>query len=56
MKYVYIGNVPTVGGEHTYCPECGEPVIKRDGFSVLNDQVLKNHKCPKCKAKLDIIS
>lgn len=56
MKYVYIGNVPTVGGEHTYCPECGEPVIKRDGFSVLNDQVLKNHKCPKCKAKLNIIS
>jgi pyruvate formate lyase activating enzyme len=56
MKYVYIGNAPTVGGENTYCPECGEPVIKRDGFSVLNDQVLKNRACPKCKAKLDIIT
>lgn len=56
MKYVYIGNAPTVGGEHTYCPECGEPVIKRDGFSILNDQVLKSPKCPKCKTKLDIIS
>jgi len=56
MKYVYIGNAPTVGGENTYCPECGEEVIKRDGFSVLDDQVLKSRVCPKCKAKLDIIS
>jgi pyruvate formate lyase activating enzyme len=56
MKYVYIGNAPTAGGENTYCPECGEPVIKRNGFSVLNDQVLKSRQCPKCKAKLDIIS
>lgn len=56
MKYVYIGNVPSSDGENTYCPECGEPVIKRDGFSVMSDEVQKNRKCPHCKAKLDIIT
>ncbi|HEY0196428.1 MAG TPA: AmmeMemoRadiSam system radical SAM enzyme, partial [Methanobacterium sp.] len=56
MKYVYIGNAPTVGGENTYCPECGEPVIKRDGFSVLSDEIKETRKCPKCKADIDIIT
>lgn len=56
MKYVYIGNAPTVGGENTYCPECGEPVIKRDGFTVLSDEIKETRKCPKCKADIDIIT
>ncbi len=56
MKYVYIGNVPTEKGENTYCPECGEPIIKRDGFSVLNDELKKTRKCPKCKANIDIVT
>lgn len=56
MKYVYIGNIPTVDGENTYCPECGELVIKRDGFQVVSDDLKKTRKCPKCKAKIDIIT
>ncbi len=56
MKYVYIGNAPTVDGANTYCPECGEPVIKRDGFSVLSDEVKETRKCPQCKADIDIIT
>lgn len=56
MKYVYIGNVPTEDGENTYCPECGELIIKRDGFDVLSDEFKKARECPKCKAKIDIIT
>ncbi len=56
MKYVYIGNVPTADGETTYCPECGEPIIKRDGFSVLSDEIKETRKCPKCKADIDIVT
>lgn len=54
MKYVYMGNVPTGKGENTYCPECGELVIKRDGFEVVSDELKKTKECPKCKAKIDI--
>jgi pyruvate formate lyase activating enzyme len=55
IKYVYIGNAPSLGGENTYCPECGELIIERNGFQVISDE--KNIKeCPKCKAKIDIIT
>ena len=56
MQYVYIGNAPIADGETTFCPECGEPIIKRDGFSVLSDEIKKTRKCPKCKAPLNIIT
>ncbi len=56
MKYVYLGNISTGTGENTYCPGCGELLIKRDGFQVVNDNLLKEKKCPKCGEKIDIIS
>lgn len=55
MKYVYIGNVPTGRGENTYCPECNELLIKRDGFQITGNNLLKKKKCPKCKAQIDIV-
>jgi pyruvate formate lyase activating enzyme len=55
MKYVYIGNVSTRRGEDTHCPECGEPLINRDGFQIVADELKKTKRCPKCKAKIDII-
>ncbi|KAF5086515.1 Radical SAM superfamily protein [anaerobic digester metagenome] len=54
MRYVYVGNVPFTDGENTYCPECGELIIERDGFEVVSDKV-KNGKCSKCGAGIDII-
>jgi pyruvate formate lyase activating enzyme len=33
LDFVYLGNVPGHPYEHTYCPKCGELLIKRDGFS-----------------------
>lgn len=56
MKYVYIGNVPTADGENTYCPECGETVIQRNGFSVMSDKIKETRKCPRCKADIDIVT
>jgi pyruvate formate lyase activating enzyme len=34
LRYVYIANVPEHPGKHTYCPGCGELLIRRVGFSV----------------------
>lgn len=47
LKYVYEGNVPGKGGENTYCPKCKELLIKRFGFSILENR-MKDGKCSKC--------
>lgn len=56
MKYVYLGNAPSIDGENTYCPECGEAVIKRDGFSVLGLKIKESGTCPQCRANLNIVT
>jgi pyruvate formate lyase activating enzyme len=34
LRFVYIGNVPGTQGEWTFCPSCGEAVIRRVGYEV----------------------
>ncbi|HHF42477.1 MAG TPA: AmmeMemoRadiSam system radical SAM enzyme [Candidatus Aminicenantes bacterium] len=51
LHYVYIGNVPGHEGESTYCPNCGELLIKRWGFDVLKIS-LRNGKCPRCQTPI----
>jgi len=50
MKYVYIGNVVTTDEDNTYCPKCGELVIERMNYTILQNK-LKNGKCP-CGEKI----
>ena len=52
LKYVYIGNVQTKDGETTFCPKCKKSLIKREGFSVTENNI-KNNKCEYCKEKVD---
>jgi len=52
LNYVYIGNVPQQGGEDTVCPNCGELLIKRVGYTVLEDRI-KDGKCPACGAGIE---
>ena len=47
MHYAYVGNVPGHPGNHTYCPSCARPVIKRNDFFVL-EMHLKNGRCEYC--------
>ncbi|MEM3396028.1 MAG: AmmeMemoRadiSam system radical SAM enzyme [Thermoplasmata archaeon] len=50
LANVYIGNVwgePDI----TYCPRCNEPLIEREGFSVVYNKI-KEGKCFKCKEKI----
>ena len=47
LRFVYEGNVPGEGGESTYCPSCNELLIKRYGFTILENR-LSDGKCPKC--------
>ncbi len=50
LSYVYVGNAPELDLENTYCPKCGELVIKRYGYIV--ESSLKDGKCPKCGEKI----
>ncbi len=47
LHYVYIGNVPGLEGESTFCPKCGKIVIKRIGYRILENK-LKDGNCGFC--------
>ncbi|MDZ7836525.1 MAG: hypothetical protein U5N58_00540 [Actinomycetota bacterium] len=47
LKYVYGGNVYSNDLETTYCCNCGQPLIKRSGFSVSSNR-LEGNSCPNC--------
>jgi pyruvate formate lyase activating enzyme len=52
LRYVYSGNIPGDEGEHTYCYQCGTPLIKRFGFQIIENK-LKEGRCPDCGAMID---
>ena len=51
LNYVYLGNVPGHPGENTVCPGCGEILIRRVGFRVIKNDLVKG-ACPTCKRKI----
>jgi len=55
MKYVYLGNVNEPNYENTYCPKCNTLLIERNCFNVISINITKNHLCPKCNEKINII-
>jgi pyruvate formate lyase activating enzyme len=50
LYYIYMGNVPVHGD--TYCPDCGELLIDRTGYSVTINKLEDGH-CPKCKREIE---
>jgi pyruvate formate lyase activating enzyme len=47
LKYVYMGNVPGAGVEDTVCPGCGKTLIRRMGYTIVENN-LATGKCPSC--------
>ncbi|WP_299524424.1 AmmeMemoRadiSam system radical SAM enzyme [uncultured Methanobrevibacter sp.] len=50
LEHVYIGNMDC--DKNTYCPQCGEVILKRNNYSV--ELLNKNNKCEKCGKELNI--
>ncbi|MGQ9531023.1 MAG: AmmeMemoRadiSam system radical SAM enzyme [Candidatus Bathycorpusculaceae bacterium] len=48
VLYPYVGNVNGHKYENTYCPNCGETLIKRFGPQVVSYSLTEDKKCPKC--------
>ena len=52
LRYVYVGNVPGLEGEDTYCPSCKEHLIVREGFTIV-DYHIEEGACAFCGARID---
>jgi pyruvate formate lyase activating enzyme len=52
LRYVYTGNIPGGEGENTYCYNCGNLLIRRLGFQVVENNI-KSSLCSKCKTTFD---
>lgn len=52
LRYVYTGNVHDREGDTTSCPSCGEPVIVRDWYEILDTKLGPSGTCAKCTAAI----
>jgi Pyruvate-formate lyase-activating enzyme len=53
LRYIYLGNIPGDDSENTFCYQCGEKVIEREGFFVRANKITNRSECPSCKTKID---
>jgi pyruvate formate lyase activating enzyme len=54
LRYVYAGNLPGRVGpfEDTRCPGCGDAVVRRAGYRILEYRLQPGGRCPRCGAAL----
>jgi len=54
LKYVYMENIFAHPGKNTYCEKCKEPLIKREGYGIV-EWNMSEGSCKFCGAKTPII-
>ena len=54
LKFVYVGNVWDPMLESTRCPKCNKMLIYRRGYRVLEYQVTRDSRCPRCGEAIPI--
>ena len=47
LNYIFIGNVPGHVAESTYCPKCRKALIRRSGYTILENNI-EDGKCKFC--------
>lgn len=54
LRFVYAGNLPGQVGEweNTRCPHCGRTLVRRHGFTVLDNLLVTGSACPGCGARV----
>ncbi len=54
LKFVYAGNLPGRVGrwEHTWCPDCGDLLIERQGYVIRRQRVGADGGCPSCGRRI----
>jgi pyruvate formate lyase activating enzyme len=51
LNYVYLGNVPGMKSESTFCYKCGRLLIERIGYRIAANNI-KAGQCPDCKVQI----
>jgi len=51
LKYIYIGNVPGSSDANTLCPNCGEMLVERSGYTI-KSMKLRNGLCSNCSESI----
>jgi len=52
LKYVYTGNIPGDEGESSFCPACGQRIIHRSGYTILEKR-MDQGRCLHCGTQID---
>jgi len=52
IKYVYIGNIPSLNAENTFCPSCKTLLVERRGYEICQNRI-KNGLCLSCGCKIN---
>ncbi len=52
LHHVYIGNLPGVKEEHTYCPSCNQVLIRRHGYHIEILPAFDHGHCRQCQTKI----
>ncbi len=52
LHYIYTGNVHDTDGGTTSCPACGNTLIVRDWYDILDYQLTDDSQCPSCGADI----
>ncbi|MBS7637907.1 AmmeMemoRadiSam system radical SAM enzyme [Candidatus Bathyarchaeota archaeon] len=54
VRYVYVGNVPFMEYENTFCPRCGKAVIEREGYEIVGWHLTDENRCKYCGEAIPI--
>jgi pyruvate formate lyase activating enzyme len=49
LQFVYLGNMMSDEGQNTYCPQCNELLIRRNGYRTDSVGLLEGPRCRKCE-------
>lgn len=55
LHHVYLGNIDEPGSEDTKCSGCGELLVRRNGFAVIEDRTTAG-RCPGCGLQSDVVT
>ncbi|MFC2129894.1 AmmeMemoRadiSam system radical SAM enzyme [Bacteroidota bacterium] len=56
LKYVYLGNTQLPYVENTYCPNCKELLLERNGYQITKNSFKSNMaQCPNCENRINIV-
>ena len=55
LKYVFVGNAYIPNTSNTYCPQCNNLLVKRNGYQTAVVGI-KGQKCGNCGATVDVVT